>query len=157
MICESKETVVEIFTLSVRKYNELYRKFNSNLNHLLAWYHAKGLQNARARKSVKEVILDQFSKSPLVHKYFSNDPSVHISMRPHAEEDPVVAAASSVARAEYLRAMERLSKEAGEELLRGASGQVLDQAKRIITQFGIDRFSNFAKLHFSTAQKAIYS
>ncbi|MDR0428732.1 MAG: ribonuclease HIII [Puniceicoccales bacterium] len=155
-ICQSPEAVVEVFKVSMRKYNELYGKFGNNLNHLLAWYHAKSLQNARARNLVRHVVLDQFSRTPLVQKFFSKDDTVSITMRPRAEEDPVVAAASIVARAEYLRSMKELSKNAGEELLRGANSQVLEQAKRLIKRLGVDRLAEFAKLHFSTAQKAIY-
>jgi ribonuclease HIII len=156
-IRQTPNVVVETFSLSMRKYNELYGKFGNNLNHLLAWYHAKSLQNAREKNAVFNVLLDQFSTAPLVQRFFANDPKIHITMRPRAENDPVVAAASIVARAEYLRAMKNLSDLAKEELFRGASDAVIQQAKRIIGRFGVERLADFAKLHFSTAQRAIYS
>jgi ribonuclease HIII len=148
--------VVEVFFLSVRKYNELYGGFGENLNKLLAWYHSKSLANALLRRPVTSVLLDQFSRQPLVQQYFRKVP-VEIHMRPRAEDDPVVAAASIVARAEFLRAMQRLSETAGEVLLRGAGDQVLEQGKRLVQRLGAGRFGEFAKLHFSTAQRALFA
>jgi ribonuclease HIII len=156
LIRHTPGTVVESFLLSMRKYNELYGGFGENLNRLLAWYHSKSLSNALLRKPVARVLLDQFSKQPLVQQFFRNQ-SVQIAMRPRAEEDPIVAAASIVARAEFLRALKALSENAGETLLRGASNDVLEQAKDLVKKVGADHFGNFAKLHFSTAQRALFS
>lgn len=155
-ICSTEAAVVEVFTLSMRKYNELYLRFGNNLNRLLAWYHSKSLQNAREKNPVTNALLDQFSTAPLVQRFFTKDSTLNINMRPRAEDDPVVAAASIVARAEYLRDMEKLSETAGEELLRGANAQVEEQAKRLVARFGVDKLGDYAKLHFSTAQKAIF-
>jgi ribonuclease HIII len=105
---------------------------------------------------VAKALLDQFSTAPLVQRFFTNDTSLTITMRPRAEDDPVVAAASIIARAEYLRVMEKLSITAGEDLLRGANAQVEAQARRLVTRFGADKLGDYAKLHFSTAQKAIF-
>jgi ribonuclease HIII len=156
LIRSSEGAVTEVFSLSMRKYNELYGGFGGNLNRLLAWYHSKSLSNALQRKAVPRVLLDQFSTRPLVQTYFQNS-EVTIEMRPRAEEDPVVAAASIVARAEYLRAMERLSEAAGEKLLRGASAAVQEQAHGLVRRLGANSFGEFAKLHFSTAQRALFS
>ena len=156
LVRRSEETIVEVFSLSMRKYNELYGGFGENLNKLLAWYHSKSLANALRRSAPKRVLLDQFSKQPLVQQYF-RDCDVPIEMRPRAEEDPIVAAASIVARAEFLRAMERLSELAGEQLLRGAGEPVLQQARDLVRRIGANRFGEFAKLHFSTAQRALFS
>ncbi|MDR1456686.1 MAG: ribonuclease HIII [Puniceicoccales bacterium] len=155
-IISSSGAVVEVFTLNVRKYNDLYLRFGNNLNRLLAWYHSKSLQNARERNPVGKALLDQFSTAPLVQRFFTNDTTLSITMRPRAEDDPVVAAASIVARAAYLRAMEKLSEIVGEELLRGANAHVEEQAKRLVARFGVDKLGDYAKLHFSTAQKAIF-
>ncbi|MDR2667997.1 MAG: ribonuclease HIII [Puniceicoccales bacterium] len=156
LIRRSEGATVEIFSLGMRKYNELYGGFGENLNRLLAWYHSKSLANALQRSSPKRVLLDQFSTQPLVQQFFRGG-SVPIEMRPRAEEDPVVAAASIVARAEFLRAMESLSTSAGEKLHRGAGEAVLQQARELVRRLGPNRFGEFAKLHFSTAQRALFS
>ena len=66
----------------------------------------------------------------------------------------MVAAASIVARAVYVREMKRLSDEAGETLSKGAGGKVLDQAKKIVSEKGAGALSGFAKMHFKTAYEA---
>ena len=55
-----------------------------------------------------------------------------LRMRTKAEEDPVVAAASVVARAEFVRQMHALSKEFGAKLQKGAGPLVKQQAHEII-------------------------
>ena len=99
-------------------------------------------------------MLDQFSKAPLVQNYFK-DSDFDLRMQTKAEEDPVVAAASIVARAEYVRQMNKLSEKAGEELRKGASGEVKAQAKRLIEKFGGEELGDYAKLHFKTAYEAL--
>lgn len=154
LIRNTSGVVVEVFSLTMRKYNELYGRFGSNMNRLLAWYHAKSLGNALDRRPIDYVLLDQFSKKPLVQDYFRDAP-VTIDMRTKAESDPVVAAASIVARAEYVRRLRSLSELAGETLRRGASGAVLEQARGLVERLGPDRLPDFAKMHFSTASQAL--
>lgn len=153
-IRRTKGVVVEVFSLGMAKYNELYARFGANMNRLLAWYHAKSLENALSHWPVDYVLLDQFTKKPLVQEYFKTSP-VTIDMRTKAESDPVVAAASIVARAEYIRRLKTLSETAGERLLRGASASVLDQARRLVQSMGPSRLPEFAKMHFSTATRAL--
>lgn len=140
--------VIKTTFAKMPKYNELYSKFG-NLNKLLAWMHAKSLSSALTIKRVPWGMLDQFSKAPLVQNYFKDDP-FQLKMETKAEADPVVAAASIIARAEFLRQLQNLSQEAGEPLSKGVGPLVKSQAKNIIQKFGKDSLKNFAKLHFRT-------
>lgn len=140
--------VSEICFAGMEKYNELYAKFG-NLNELLAWYHSKSLLNALKKRHVENGLLDQFSKRRLVQKYIKDD--FKLDQRVRAEDDPVVAAASIIARAEYLRQMKKLSLEAGMQLSRGASKKVKDEAKLIVEKFGLEALPKFAKMHFKTS------
>ena len=140
--------VAEVCFAGMEKYNELYKKFG-NLNKLLAWYHSKSLLNALDKRWVDKGLLDQFSKQKLVQQYLKND--FQLDQRVRAEDDPVVAAASVVARAEYIRQMKKISDLAGFKLSRGASKKVKDEAKTIVDKFGIDSLAKFAKLHFKTS------
>jgi len=158
IIRETKGVVVKRMALRMGKYNELYGKFGSNLNRLLAWQHAKCLESALDAKQVPWGLLDQFSKQPLVQRaltkgHFARE-EFDLQMRPKAEEDPVVAAASICARAEYVRRMAELSKECDMPLAKGASKKVKDQAKELVKKFGDERLGDFAKLHFRTAFEA---
>lgn len=158
IITETKGVVVKRMCLRMGKYNELYTKFGSNLNRLLAWQHAKCLEAALDEKKVKWGLLDQFSKQPLVQRALTKDhyaaTEFDLQMRTKAESDPVVAAASICARAEFVRRMAALSKEADIPLAKGASKKVKDQAKEIVKKFGDARLGDFAKLHFRTAFEA---
>ena len=80
--------------------------------------------------------------------------------RTKAESDPVVAAASIVARAIYVREMKRLSDELrdvlseDEVLQKGAGKKVLEQAKKIVAARGPGELAGYAKMHFKTAYEA---
>jgi len=78
-----------------------------------------------------------------------------LDMRPKAEEDPVVAAASVVARAEFVRAMRELSREFGAKLQFGAGAAAKAQAAEIVAKFGARALGRFAKLHFRTSYEVV--
>ncbi|MBK1879451.1 ribonuclease HIII [Pelagicoccus mobilis] len=154
IIRETKGISVETCFCGMPKYNELMGKPRANLNLLLAWQHAKSLTAALKKKRVPWGMLDQFSKQDLVGRYFK-DPKFDLRMQTKAEEDPVVAAASVVARAEYVRYMDSLSKKFGDTLGKGASAKVKAQASEILQKFGPERLGEFAKLHFKTSYEVV--
>lgn len=154
MIRNTKGVAVEVCMCSMAKYNELMGKPRANLNLLLAWQHAKSLEAALKKKKAPWGMLDQFSKQDLVGRYFKNE-KFDLRMQTKAEADPVVAAASIVARAEYVRYMGKLSKRIGEPLKKGASAAVKEQAAKILQRFGPEGFKDFAKLHFRTAYEVV--
>ncbi len=148
---------VEICTCGMPKYNELMARPRANLNKLLAWQHGIALIEALKRQPVDRGLLDQFSERPLVQEELKrkNITGFDLAMRTKAEEDPVVAAASIVARAEYVRIMHRLSERFGSPLQKGASALVKQQAHDIINRFGARALGDFAKLHFRTAYEVV--
>ncbi len=154
IIRATKGIAVETCFCGMRKYNELMGKPRANLNLLLAWQHGKSLAAALKRKRAPWGMLDQFSKQDLVGRYFK-DSNFDLRMETKAEADPVVAAASVVARAEYVRYMDSLSKRFGDTLKKGASKQVKEQAATILERYGPDSFDEFVKLHFRTAYEVV--
>ena len=153
-ICKTDGVVVKTLHMGMEKYNTLYKKFGSNTNRLLAWMHSTVLKEALAQKPVPWGMLDQFSKQPLVQRNLK-DVNIDLRMMTKAESDPMVAAASIVARALYVRQLAALSKDAGEPLLKGASGKVKQQAVRLVQKFGPESLSQFAKINFKTSSEAI--
>lgn len=153
-IRKTKGVVIKTAFARMPKYNELYYKFDKNLNKLLAWYHSKSLIQALDERPAPWGLLDQFTKQKLVDAYIKDRKDFRLISRTKAESDPVVAAASIVARAVYVREMKRLSVEVGETLVKGASGKVLAQAKKIVSDKGADALKVFAKMHFKTAYEA---
>uniref|UniRef100_UPI00404A1AAB ribonuclease HIII n=2 Tax=Cephaloticoccus sp. TaxID=1985742 RepID=UPI00404A1AAB len=157
LIRTTKGAVVKTCLCSMPKYNELMARPRANLNGLLAWQHATALTQALAEKSVPWGLLDQFSEQTLVQREMKKKgvKDFELRMRTKAEEDPVVAAASVVARAEYVRQMHSLSKAYGDKLQKGAGPLVKEQANEIIRKFGVRALGDFAKLHFRTAYEVV--
>lgn len=157
LIRETSGVVVRTCFCGMPKYNELMSRPGANLNRLLAWQHATALEQALAVKRVPWGLLDQFSEQPLVQRELAKKGvnAFDLKMRTKAEEDPVVAAASVVARAEFVRQMHQLSKRFGAKLQKGAGPLVKEQAAQIIAKFGARALGDFAKLHFRTAYEVV--
>lgn len=153
-IRKTKGVVVEVALSSMEKYNSMMERPRANLNLLLAWFHARSLETALSKKRVPWGLLDQFSKQPLVQRYYK-DPKFDLRMRTKAEEDPVVAAASIVARAVFLERLEKLSEEAGGTLPKGSGPQAKERAREIVRKLGPDQLPRFAKMHFKTAREVL--
>ena len=154
VIRKTKGAVIETSWCGMERYNEMMGRPKANLNLLLAWLHGKSINAALDKKMVPWGLVDQFSKKPLTQKYVEDREDFDLRMRTKAEDDPVVAAASVVARAEYLRQMKSLGNLAGETLLKGASASVREQAIRIFKKGGRELLASVAKMHFKTAYEA---
>ncbi|MES1167293.1 MAG: ribonuclease HIII [Pseudomonadota bacterium] len=157
IIRETHGAVARTCFCGMPKYNELMSRPRANLNSLLAWQHATALEQALLVKRVPWGLLDQFTKQPLVQRELARKKveNFDLRMRTKAEEDPVVAAASVVARAEFVRQMHLLSKKFGAKLQKGAGPLVKEQAHQIIEKFGVRALGDFAKLHFRTAYEVV--
>ena len=157
IIRATRGVVVRTCFCGMPKYNALMSRPGANLNRLLAWQHATALEQALVQKRVPWGLLDQFSEQPLVQRELAKKgvKDFDLKMRTRAEEDPVVAAASVVARAEFVRQMHTLSKQLGEKLQKGAGPLVKEQGARIIAKFGARALGDFAKLHFRTAYEVV--
>ena len=144
-----------VIAIGPQKYNELYAKIN-NLNRLLAWGHAKALENLLERVSCERAISDQFGNERLILNALQDKGrKIVLEQRPKAESDLAVAAASILARAEFLLRLKRLSGEVGTTLPKGASPAVELAAKMIVKKHGRDRLGTVAKLHFKTTQAVL--
>jgi len=155
LVREPKGVVIETAYANMERYNELYAKFG-NLNQLLAWMHARALDTALQKSTVQKGLLDQFVKAHLVQKFLKRS-DFTLQQRVRAEEDPVVAAASIIARATYVRKLRDLSKEAGINLPKGCG---IDAQKALITlgdTVGRDQLKRYAKMHFKTIDEVLKS
>ena len=144
-----------IVTVGPEAYNRLYLK-TRNLNSLLGWGHARVLEDLLEKvPNCQMAISDKFSKTGSVDKaLMERGQKIELIQRTKAESDIAVAAASILARAEFLERLDKLSQEAELTLPKGASQLVLDIAVQLIQNKGEDQLKNFAKLHFKTTDKA---
>lgn len=144
-----------VISIGPAKYNELYAKFR-NLNHLLAWGHARAIENVLEVQHAELVISDQFAAGGAVVKkaLFERGKAVVFESRVRAEADIAVAAASILARAEFLRKLKALGGRYGVELPKGATN-VIGPGKRFVAAHGREALSEIAKMHFKTAQQVL--
>lgn len=129
-------------------YNRLYGQFR-NLNRLLAWGHARALENLLEREpSCPRAISDQFGRKETVLRALKErGRNIVLEQRPKAEADIAVAAASILARAEFVRRLEVLSKQVGVTLPKGG-GPAVSQTAADLARRDPARLGTVAKLHF---------
>ncbi|MCR5184077.1 MAG: ribonuclease HIII [Opitutales bacterium] len=140
---------------TMERYNELYQAYGS-LNTMLAASHFKSLQAAceAAPEKPARGLLDQFSTEPLVQSLIRQKKlPIDLQMRTHAEEDPVVAAASICARAAYAKAVAALEAQCGFSLPKGCGNEVLTAGTQILRQYGKDALRHYCKTHFKTLKQ----
>jgi ribonuclease HIII len=147
----------EAFTLKPKGYNSTYEKFQ-NLNSMLAWAHSKSIGTLYANTQAPKIIVDQFAKPEVLEKFLKrNNDTYELIQVPRAEEDPVVAAASIIARAEFLKQLDSMGKDFGMTFPKGASKLTIEAGIKYIEVRGKKELYQVAKLHFQTTQKIISS
>ena len=134
-----------IVAIGPQRYNELYAKMR-NLNRLLAWGHARALENLLEQVDCSLAISDQFGDQQLVvNALQERGKLIRLVQHPKAEADLAVAAASILARSEFLRRLQRLSDEVGTTLPKGASPAVELAARMVLKKHGRDRLGAVAR------------
>lgn len=137
------------------KYNQLYSEIK-NLNKLLAWGHARAIEDLLAKQPAELVVSDQFAKpEELQRRLMKLGRTVRLESRVRAEADIAVAAASILARSEFLNRLKRLSEKFGIELPKGASQHVIDAARKFVEKLGIESLTQVAKVHFATTKSVL--
>jgi ribonuclease HIII len=136
------------------RYNELYESL-ANLNRILAWAHARVIENLAGEwPEIGRAVTDKFGDDAyVVRALMKRGRELELVQKVRAEEDLAVAAASIVARAEFLAGLERLSKKAGLPLPKGASASVEEAARRLVQKKGRASLKEFVKVHFKTTSR----
>ena len=144
----------DIVRISPEKYNTLQKKFK-NLNKLLAWGHAQVIENLLQRNEVDYVITDKFGDEKYLKDALKEKgKKAKIIQKIRAESDTAVAAASILARAEFLRTLKMLSMEVGYSLPKGAT-HVEDAAKELVKKYDESVLDFTAKKHFKTTKRVL--
>ena len=142
---------VHVISLPPREY-ESRRDAAGNVNRLLGELDAE-IMGELARE-VEVVVVDQFAGSTRSYLEPSVPEGVRLEVRPRAEDDAAVAAASIVARARQLREMERLSERVGFGLPLGAT-HVVEAGRRVVRELGEEGLGEVAKIHFATTLRVL--
>lgn len=140
-----------VVSLKPETYNSVYAKIN-NLNRLLAWGHARVIENILEKvPSCPRALSDKFGSDYLIkNALMEKGRQIKLEQMVRAESDVAVAAASILARDQFLRIMQELSDLSGEALPKGANIQVKECAARIIEKHGIEMLDRCVKKHFKT-------
>ena len=146
----------EVVTIGPAKYSELYKKFG-NLNRMLAWAHGRVIANLHGKvPDCPRALSDQFGDPRLVEgELRKQEVEIKLEQRTKAESDIAVAAASILARAEFVRQLAKLSMEAGTELAKGCGAGVKKQAEEIFQKKGREGLARLSKTHFRTLAEAV--
>jgi ribonuclease HIII len=160
MIRETKGCVQSVVTIGNEAYNRLYLKMRS-VNTLLAWGHARVIENLMGRAYQMNpppvrAISDQFAhdKNVIGKALMKLGRSIEMVQRHKAEEDLAVAAASILARNEFVTRLRALGQELGLTLPKGASAAVDAVARQLFERDGVEGLAKAAKMHFRTALRA---
>lgn len=140
-----------VVVLRPREY-EARRRAAGDINKLLAEINVQIFGELGA--GVELFVVDEFAKAARSYIEPRLPPGVRLEVRPRAEDDLAVAAASVLARARYLEEMEVLSAEVGFELPRGAT-HVLGAARRVVEDRGEEGLAEVAKVHFGTTARVL--
>lgn len=145
--------VHSIIVMTPVKYNELYNKFN-NLNKLLAWGHARAIENILEKSPCNYALADKFGDESLIkNALMQKGKNIILNQMVRAEADIAVAAASVLARAEFVKRMQELENKYELPLSKGASSKVVEQAKEFVKTYSFERLNEVAKMHFKTVQE----
>jgi ribonuclease HIII len=154
LIRHTPGAVPSVVAIGPEKYNELYRKFG-NLNKLLAWGHARVIENLlEARPDCPRALSDQFGNPALIKRaLLAKGRGIQLDQRTKAESDIAVAAASILARERFIDWLHRHGRELQTSLPRGASAQVKAAARSLVAAHGPQILTRVAKTHFKTASE----
>lgn len=150
-----KAYVCSVVAIGPERYNALYKNLR-NLNRLLAWGHARAIENILEEVNCAVAITDQFGDERFVREaLLKKGKNITLVQKTQAEEDLAVAAASVLARAHFLYKLKDLTEEYGIELPKGASLLVEEAGVKLVRKFGPGILEKVAKVHFKTAERVI--
>ncbi|MGN6643213.1 MAG: ribonuclease HIII, partial [Verrucomicrobiota bacterium] len=160
LIRETPGCVTTVVPIGNEAYNRLYKTMRS-VNAILAWGHARVIENLmgqrhRMNPPPVRAISDQFaaSKETVAKALMTMGREIELVQKHKAEEDLAVAAASILARHEFVNRLAALEAQFEIKLPKGASAAVDEAAKGFIARHGIENLPKVAKMHFRTALRA---
>jgi len=144
----------EVVFITPITYNKMWANMGS-MNEVLAWSHSQSLEKLLQRNpECGLAISDQFAgKDILINRLKENGKKIELLQRPKAEENMAVAAASILARDEFLNQMEKLSRIHRQDFPRGENESVIIAKENFLKKGG--DLKEVAKTHFKTMEKSI--
>lgn len=145
------------FVLNNKQYNELYNS-DMNMNKMKAILHNKVL-SAFADKNkypYDYVVVDQFENPKSYYNHLSDAKFkvYNITFLTKAEDQCLsVACSSLISRYIFLQEIDKISKNVGMDIPKGAGDIVDEVGKKIVSKLGNDKLREIAKMNFKNTEK----
>ena len=135
-------------------YNRLYARIQ-NINRILAWAHGTAIEELlEKRPDCPRVVVDQFAstEATILHALKERGKKAKVEQRHKAEGDIAVAAASVIAREEFIRSCTEMAESiAVARIPLGSSdARVSELAETMVRRNGPTWLMNHCKVHFRT-------
>lgn len=140
-----------LLILDNTKYNEIHK--TNNLNQIKAKMHNQAYINllSKGYDIPKEAYIDQFCPRNSYFEYLEDTKDVfrNVEFETKAESKyPAVAVASVIARYNFIKYFDKMSKLYNFPFPKGANEQVDEKVREFVKKFGIKKLEEVAKLHF---------
>lgn len=148
-----KDSQWQVIVIGPLRYNML-RKEMGNVNGILGWGHARAIENLLASNpKCPTAVADQFGDQSYIEKALMRQgKQVDLIQTPKAEREVTVAAASILARSEFIDRMREMSESFGLQFPKGST-DVIATAEQFVLTHGSRALLNVAKVHFSITEK----
>ena len=154
----------EISLINPEEYNILFQKYKNS--HIIKTYlHNKAIGNLIKKQNIDLtsclIVMDQFANKKNYQKYLNvikSSTKIEIDIFETQGESKYlsIAAASILARYEWLNSIYELEKKINHKIYLGASNpNVLKLARFIYQKKGVDELKKYVKLHFSFTKKIV--
>ncbi|WP_306452912.1 ribonuclease HIII [Terribacillus saccharophilus] len=154
------ELPYSLLVMRNERYNQLQQRGWSQ-GKMKTMMHHHAIQNLLAKIAPTQpegILIDQFQLPSTYIKHLATEDErlqQNVSFMTKAESHSLaVAAASIISRASFVREMDKLSKQAGFTIPKGASAAVDQAAGRLIRTHGRQALPVFTKMHFANSAKA---
>ncbi len=155
-----KKIPYETKTISNKEYND-YHKNGVNMNKVKAILHNELLYKMREKGfPYEKIIVDQFALPGVYYNYLKDEPNkvTKITFLVKGEDKNLsVACASVISRYIFLKEKERLEKELGIELPKGAGPKVDEAGKEIVKLKGEDILYQISKISFKNTERILHN
>ncbi len=139
--------------------NKTYNNWGiTNMNKVKAILHNRVITELlkKANFSYKYIVIDQFCYPTMYFRHVADSPNItkNITFTTHAEDKCLsVAVSSIISRYIFLKEMDKLSKDLGINLPKGAGSEVDKVGAEIVKKYGNAKLKEIAKLNFKNTEK----
>jgi ribonuclease HIII len=160
VIRKTKGCLVAVVPIGNEAYNRLIGTMRS-VNRVLAWGHARVIENLMGQRHLmnpppERAISDQFAsdKATVAKALMALGREIELVQRHKAESDLSVAAASILARHEFVTRLQKMGQQYGMKFPKGAGKEVDVVAREFFEKHGAAEMAKVAKMHFRTSLRA---